>query len=254
MKNRSAETWIGYGKDDPYFGVLSDEKYRNKNLNQEVLEEFFETGRTYVKETGDRIAKQYGISLENCSILDFGCGVGRLAIPFAQATQHAVVGLDISKDILVKAKAHADSMLCANLEFIHYDGKNLPETQKFDFVHSYIVLQHIEPAIGFHLIHQLMEKVKIGGILQIQVTYGNNWPKIKYAHYYLRSTNAIYNFIYSSLKNRKLKAEPIMQMNPYSPEKLFKFFSQFSSSMHVEFTDHTGFLGASYLLKKEREI
>jgi 2-polyprenyl-3-methyl-5-hydroxy-6-metoxy-1,4-benzoquinol methylase len=254
MKNRSADTWINYGKDDPYFGVLSDEKYRNRNLNQEVLDEFFATGKTYVKETEDRVYKQFGTSLKDCSILDFGCGVGRLAIPFAQATEKEVVGIDISKDILIKAKEHADAMACTNLEFIHYNGRQLPFTSEFDFVNSYIVLQHIEPVIGYQLIQQLIEKVKIGGILQIQVTYGNNWPRIKYSHYYLRSTNAVYNFIYSSLKNRKLKAEPVMQMNPYKPDKLFKLFSQYASSVQVEFTDHTGFLGASYLLKKEREI
>ena len=42
------KTWIGYGKKDPYFGVLFEEKYLDKNLSQDSLIDFFLSGRKYV--------------------------------------------------------------------------------------------------------------------------------------------------------------------------------------------------------------
>jgi ubiquinone/menaquinone biosynthesis C-methylase UbiE len=249
--NNSAETWKGFGKNDPYYGVLSDEKFRNQNLNEEVLDEFFSTGYIYVKEAEDRLFRQFGEKFSGRSILDFGCGVGRLAIPFAKSTGEKVLGIDVSADIIIRAKQHAEETGCSNLEFLAYDGIKLPQTNQFDYVHSYIVLQHIELATGYDIIRQLIDRVKVGGYLQVQATYGHSWPQVKYLHYYLRSTNNIYNYLYSTLKNRKFGAEPMMQMNPYDPGTLFRLFSKYSKSVQVEFTDHTGFLGASYLLRRE---
>jgi 2-polyprenyl-3-methyl-5-hydroxy-6-metoxy-1,4-benzoquinol methylase len=251
MKSKSADTWKQFGKEDPYYGVLSDQKYKSEYITAEDLKEFFATGEEYVAQTLQRIKHQYQSDLSSSAILDFGCGVGRLAIPFSFVTNKKTLGIDVSPEILEKAKFHALEMNADKVEFLLSVGKILPETGLFDFINSYIVLQHIETAIGMNILHQLLGKLKIGGIIQVQATYANNWPKLKYYHYYLRSKNSLYNFVYSSLKNRKLKAEPMMQMNPYDPAALFRLFSKYSNSVHVEFTDHTGFLGASYMFKRE---
>ncbi|WP_373493151.1 class I SAM-dependent methyltransferase [Aquiflexum sp.] len=251
MKTNTIKTWKHFGKEDPYYGVLSEQKYKSENITSADLSGFFETGQVYVSETLQRIQKLYGSDLSSSDILDFGCGVGRLAIPFSYVTNNRTVGIDVSPEILEKAKAHALEMGTENVEFLLSEGKILPQTGKFDFINSYIVLQHIETEVGMSIIQQLLDRLKIGGIMQIHATYGNNWSKIRYFHYYLRSTNTLYNFVYSSLKNRKLEAEPMMQMNSYDPKMLFGLFSKFSNSIHVELTDHTGFLGASYMFKRE---
>jgi SAM-dependent methyltransferase len=251
MKTNTIDTWKKFGKEDPYYGVLSDQKYKSNIITSDSITEFFATGETYVSETLARINKLYNTDLSNAAILDFGCGVGRLAIPFSFVTNKKTVGIDVSPEILEKAKTHAIEMQAENVEFLLSEGKILPDTGKFDFINSYIVLQHIETKVGIGIIQQLLDKLEIGGIIQIQATYGNNWPKIKYFHYYLRSNYSLYNLVYSSLKNRNLKAEPMMQMNPYDPKLLFRLFSKYSNSIHIELTDHTGFLGASYMFKRE---
>ena len=251
MKTNTVETWKKFGKEDPYYGVLSDPKYKSDKITDKGLAEFFATGETYVSETLNRIKTIYDSDLSEAAILDFGCGVGRLAIPFSFVTKNRTVGIDVSPEILEKAKSHAIEMGAENVEFLLSEGKTLPNTSKFDFINSYIVLQHIDTEIGMAIIQQLLERLEIGGIMQIQATYGNNWPKIKYYHYYLRAHYSLYNFVYSSLKNRKLEAEPMMQMNSYDPQVLFRLFSKYSNSIHVELTDHTGFLGAFYMFKRE---
>jgi 2-polyprenyl-3-methyl-5-hydroxy-6-metoxy-1,4-benzoquinol methylase len=251
MKTNTVETWKHFGKEDPYYGVLSDQKYKSENITSEGLEEFFASGKVYVAETLQRIKNLYGSDLSNSAILDFGCGVGRLTIPFSFVTKNKTVGIDVSPEILEKAKAHAIEMGAENVEFLLSEGKTLPDTGKFDFINSYIVLQHIETKTGLAIIQQLLDKLPIGGIMQIHATYGNSWPKIKYYHYFFRANYSLYNFVYSSLKNRKLESEPMMQMNSYDPKILFRLFSKYSNSIHVELTEHTGFLGASYLFKRE---
>jgi 2-polyprenyl-3-methyl-5-hydroxy-6-metoxy-1,4-benzoquinol methylase len=251
MKTNTVDTWKKFGKDDPYYGVLSNQKYKSANITDNDLSEFFATGETYVAETLKKIKSFYDSDLSNATILDFGCGVGRLAIPFSFVTKNRTVGIDVSPEILEKAKDHAIEMGAKNVEFLLSEGRTLPNTGKFDFINSYIVLQHIPTKIGMKIIQQLLDRLEVGGIMQIQATYGNNWPKIKYCHYYLRAHYSLYNFVYSCLKNRSLKVEPMMQMNPYDPKELFNLFSKYSNDIHMELTDHTGFLGASYLFKRE---
>ncbi|MEX2511827.1 MAG: class I SAM-dependent methyltransferase [Cyclobacteriaceae bacterium] len=253
MNSESMDTWKYLGKNDPYFGVLSDEKYRMGKLSEDRLSEFFDTGKVFVEQTRKRVWDLFGTEISNLSVLDFGCGVGRLAIPFAGFSDKEVLGIDISEEIIQRAITHQQTYNQKNLSFQTYDGENLNQIGNFDFINSYIVFQHIEPRKGMMLLRQLLDHLNWGGILQVQLTHGQRLPLPTYLNFYLRTKFRPYNFIYSSLKNRKLGAEPTMQMNHYSPKKLFGLFSEFSNQVHVEFTDHGGHLGAFYLLKKARQ-
>ena len=252
MKVSSINNWKSFGKQDPYYGVLSEEKYKSKNITDQDLKDFFASGEQFVRETESVLFQQFGTSLKDSSILDFGCGVGRLAIPFAQHSSQKVVGLDVSADIIEKAAAHKQALHISNLELRSFDGITLPDLPKFDFVNSYIVFQHIEPALGFSLLRQLLNLLEEGGVMQVQITYGHHLPPIKYWNFFLRGKFTPYNYIYSSIKNGRLGADPVMQMNHYSPQKLFGLFSEYSTSVHVEFTDHAGHLGAFYRLIKDK--
>ncbi|MBD3626556.1 class I SAM-dependent methyltransferase [Cyclobacterium sp.] len=248
--SESISNWKKWGEKDPYYGVLSDEKYRMERLSEERLKEFFETGEVYVAESRKRISEWMGVDIAQGNILDFGCGVGRLAIPFAKLTRQEVWGLDISEDIIARANAHKDSMGLHNLNFKSYNGKDLEGIPAFDFVNAYIVFQHIEFRKGMGLLRQLLEITRENGIVQVQVTFGHRLPWKTYTNFFLRTKFRPYNFIYSSLKHRRLCSEPVMQMNHYSPQKLFELFSCYSKQVHIEFTDHGGHLGAIYALKK----
>lgn len=251
MKRDSLDNWKKFGKIDPYFGVLSDEKYKIENITEEGLIEFFETGELYVKETIERIEKAFSVSLKQASILDFGCGFGRLAIPFSRITNKEIVGLDISHEIIEKAKEHAATFERENVKFLVYDGKNLPELPSFDVVNSYIVLQHIEVDRGLALLQQLLDKVKIGGIAHIQVTHSHELPTRSYLNFYLRTKVPAYNFLYSSVKHREFTFEPVMQMNLYNTNLLKSLFSKYSSHYKEVKTNHGGIIGSFYIIKRE---
>lgn len=251
MKRDSLANWKKFGKTDPYFGVLSDEKYKTENITEEGLTEFFETGEAYVNETAERIKQAFHVSLDQASILDFGCGVGRLAIPFSKVTSKDVVGLDISPEIVEKAKEHALTFERKNVKFQVYDGKSLPELPPFDLVNSYIVLQHIEVDRGLALLQQLLDKVKIGGVAHIQITHSHELPTKSYLNFYLRTKVPAYNFLYSSVKNREFTFEPIMQMNLYNTDLLKSLFAKYSSDVKEVKTNHGGILGSFYMIRRE---
>jgi len=74
--------WQAWAEQDPYFGVLTEERYRSQRLTAESLEEFFRSGRQHVQQTLEDCGRHCGPYSTRCC-LDFGCGVGRLLIPLA---------------------------------------------------------------------------------------------------------------------------------------------------------------------------
>src|SRR5262245_22540836 len=48
LSNKSDKDWIQLSIEDPYFAVLTDEKFRRENLNDDSLKEFFESGEKYI--------------------------------------------------------------------------------------------------------------------------------------------------------------------------------------------------------------
>src|SRR5258708_15239189 len=74
--------WKQWGEQDPYFAVLSRNKFRKENI-EENRKEFFESGAEVVSGVIDMAVRHFG-QFNLGFALDFGLGVGPLTIPFAQ--------------------------------------------------------------------------------------------------------------------------------------------------------------------------
>ncbi|WP_246539149.1 methyltransferase domain-containing protein [Litoribacter ruber] len=252
MKFKSFQDWNTYGDSDPFFGVLSSEKFKVQNLTEKALEEFYSSGVEYVDETIERISTCFDASLSELDILDFGCGVGRLAVPFAKRTSKEVIGLDISEGMVNQAKILSQKQKLDNINFIAYSGLQIPEIGQFDLVNSYIVIQHIEKQIGFDLIDQLCQKAKIGGYVQLQIPFGHNIQFWTYLKFSMKVHSGFYNKLTNLIKHGKFQREPVMQMNYYKEEKLRVLFSKYADKVHTFPTDHGGHLGNIYLFQRVR--
>ncbi len=79
--------WEKFGKDDPYFGVLTDNKYQKSNLTDEKKNEFFKSGFDYINNVLANIRQHIDQTFTIKKALDFGCGVGRLVIPLANLAE-----------------------------------------------------------------------------------------------------------------------------------------------------------------------
>ncbi|TAL79766.1 MAG: class I SAM-dependent methyltransferase, partial [Beijerinckiaceae bacterium] len=101
MAQDSDIAWEKWGTLDPYFGVVSFPEFHSANFKQN-RDRFFEMGRQQIDAVLARITRFYGEAPRNRA-LDFGCGVGRLALGLARYFDE-VVGVDISDAMLAEAK------------------------------------------------------------------------------------------------------------------------------------------------------
>ncbi len=152
--------WNEIAKTAPYWGVLSHDEFREPDAA--ALERFFKTGEDDVNYSWHIFNKIFGEFCPN-SALDFGCGVGRLMVAMQKRIER-LVGVDVADEM---RRICSDNMIAAgatNFEVL----KDIPEDQKFDWVNSVIVLQHIPAIRGYELIKKLWGPTKEGGSLSIQ--------------------------------------------------------------------------------------
>lgn len=162
--------WQRYGKEDPYYAVLSTDKYRREHLNEQRLEEFFTSGRENIDYILNVIRTQLDPSYRPARALDFGCGVGRLVTALAPNVA-SVVGVDISPDMLQEAKRNCEARGLRNVELVLGDEELSRVEGQFDLITSYIVFQHIPVARGEALFRNLISHLQEGGVAAIHFTY-----------------------------------------------------------------------------------
>jgi SAM-dependent methyltransferase len=86
------------------------------------------------------------------TVLDLGCGLGRLTRPLA-ARAERVVAVDVSAEMLARAKALNAHL--GNVDWVHGDGRTLPDV-RVDVAVSFVVLQHVpDPAISLGYVREL---------------------------------------------------------------------------------------------------
>jgi SAM-dependent methyltransferase len=162
--------WQRYGTEDPYYAVLSADKYRREHLDEQTLEEFFNTGRENIDYILGVVRTQLDPAYRPVRALDFGCGVGRLVTALA-ATATSVVGVDVSPAMLQEARKNCAARGLRNVELVQGDEDLSQVTGQFDLITSYIVFQHIPIARGEILFRKLIGLLQEGGVAAIHFTY-----------------------------------------------------------------------------------
>lgn len=242
--------WETYGRQNPYFGVLTDPRYRGLSLSDTLLHEFFASGNDDVELTLSSIERHL-ILCPRLKALDFGCGVGRLAIPLAQRFK-SVVGVDVSPSMLQEAKINAQRMGVDNLRLYENLTEVPDERGTFSFVNTFIVLQHIDPRRGQKIIAQLLTLLSSGGCGAIHLTYGygrfpKNWGRMPL---FFRATRAL-NRPLSALRQKLTRGDPDMQMHAYSINRvLFQLQAEGVTEFFTQFTNHGSHFGVRLLFTK----
>lgn len=111
----------------------------------------------------DELIKEISIT-EKSVILDYGCGIGRIAKELIERTNCTIIGVDISPDMLALSFEYVK-----NPNFTPCSLKNLNiltnSGLKFDIVFAILVLQHcVEPQIDIKSIHNAL---KINGYVYL---------------------------------------------------------------------------------------
>ncbi len=160
-------TWKKLGESEPYFSVVTNEKYKMANI-RENEQKLFSSGMHTVSEV-KTIAGHHDIDISKYKdCFELGCGVGRMTIWLAKVFDK-VFAADISAGHLgVAAQAIAREGL-SNVKLIKFDNfdsvDSLPE---FDVFVSFIVLQHNPPPMAAALIEKILRKIRVGGLACFQ--------------------------------------------------------------------------------------
>jgi 2-polyprenyl-3-methyl-5-hydroxy-6-metoxy-1,4-benzoquinol methylase len=218
--------WRAWGTQDPYFGVISDNRFRRENID-ENREEFFAMGARDVDATLQRYRRMFG-AVPTGTALDFGSGVGRLSLALAEHFDR-VVGLDISPAMLDEAAVNAKARSRENAVFALSDDTLSGAPGQFDFVNSYIVLQHIACTRGMSIIRQLLDKVALGGGCMIHVSVERQVSLARRVAYWSKFHVPLANMLLNAISGRPLR-DAAMQMNEYSLARIITMFE--AAGMH----------------------
>lgn len=165
MIRRDAEEWEALARDEPHFPVLGTDGRPVRPS------EFFATGETDVEALLAALESLLGREMPLGTVLDFGCGTGRLTLPLARRAGH-VVGCDIAPTNLAHASANAEKAGLTGIDFVQ-DSAALAESS-FDFICSLCVFEHVPAAQGYALIRRLAALLAPGGIAAIQLPLGSS--------------------------------------------------------------------------------
>jgi SAM-dependent methyltransferase len=165
--------WAKIAEENPYWGVLSVDAFRGVDLSDDARANFFRSGESLIGNIWAFIRKHLKEDFNPARSLDFGCGVGRLLVPIAKRSGEAV-GVDVAPNMLEICSQNLAVAGVSNTTLAPpHEGLNAV-VGEFDFVNSYIVIQHIPPARGYALLHKLLQLVAIGGVVSLQLTYGKS--------------------------------------------------------------------------------
>jgi len=265
------DAWEEWGQRDPYFGVITNPRFRRGQMDAEAKREFLESGRVHADYVMRMVHTHITPEFRPRTILDFGCGVGRLVIPFA-AQAEQVTGADVSPSMLAEAARNCAEHGVANARLVVSDDALTGLPGPFDLVHSFIVFQHIDPARGRDIFRRLLGTLASGGVGALHFVYA----KRIYAATYgvapppeppppppppqpppTRAAIRAASKAQAAMPPAAAAPEPApnpdpdMQMNSYpAAEMLFLVQEAGVTRFHVEFTDHGGELGLFLFFRK----
>lgn len=169
------ENWEEFAKTDPLWAIYTA---KDKKGNKWKKDEFFDTGKAYVKNLLHHI-ESLNVNISFGRALDFGCGVGRITQALADYYTE-VNGVDISATMIELAKkfnTHGDKS-----KYFLNDREDLKlfKDNSFDVVHAVIVLQHMKPKYAKKYIKEFIRITSPNGLIVFQQPSGvpaRQWPK-----------------------------------------------------------------------------
>ncbi len=244
--NHNKAVWDELGERDPYYAVVTHDEFRRSNIDADAKAEFFRMGREHLDEIWPEFEKAADGPLSPKVAIDYGCGVGRVLLPLSERCER-VMGVDISRSMLDEALRNATSAGRDNINYQLADEFLASDGERYDLVHSFIVLQHVPPPLGCQIISNLTQRLREGGVGMIHVTYQNAAPWFTRLRFQLYRDVPGVHRLSNLLQRRNF---PFMPMYEYDLEKVQDILrSNGCEIVNAKDTDH-GFLGKMFFVRK----
>jgi SAM-dependent methyltransferase len=135
-------------------------------------ESFLSSGEEDFERLVAPILVRYGLPTADEVMLELGCGAGRMTHSFARRFKH-VYAVDISRQMLQHAKKICSTQ--NNILWLLINGADLAcvKSNSFDFVFSYLVLQHLpKEALASRYLEEMLRVLRPGGSFLFQFNGG----------------------------------------------------------------------------------
>jgi 2-polyprenyl-3-methyl-5-hydroxy-6-metoxy-1,4-benzoquinol methylase len=205
----SRRRWDKAAETEPYYSVLSQPRFLASRMSENPAP-FFELGEADVERlvssirAADRDARLH-------SVLDFGCGPGRL-IPAFLRRGIDVTAVDVSPRMLALA---AENTARTGGTAVFLEPQALDEEKQFDLVTIVRVMQHIAAADGAETIRQLSKNVRRGGYLYLDLPFRTTRSALSRASIAMRASVPALNAIANAAKARPRHA-PVSTVHVHS--------------------------------------
>lgn len=240
------EIWEDFGVSDAYYSVSTFDKFRSGRIDDEARADFFASGREHLDLIWSVFERHFGAFDTPKNAIDIGCGVGRVLLPLAERCEWAT-GVDISTAMLAEARRNADGQGVENIRLIETDEFLRDADARYDLVHTFIVMQHVEPQIGYWMIEKMLESLTDGGRAMIHTVFQDSSPfarKLRFRIY--RAVPAVHKF----LNWIRGKTERFMPMYEYDRQAITTLFDKHGCRVIDTIdTDH-GFAGTMFFIEK----
>ena len=160
------ENWEELGESDAYWAVLTEPSKINSKWD---IDKFYESGRNWVNAIFTELNLEKLLPPKG-SALDFGCGPGRLSQGLCYKFEN-VVGTDISSSMIKKANQQNKFKQKCIYKVNSTNDLSQFKSNQFDFVLSFITLQHIEKTYVLNYIKEFSRVVKEGGYILFNLPF-----------------------------------------------------------------------------------
>src|SRR5215471_15297159 len=241
-------TWEKLGKMAPYYSVLVAEEFKPENLSAANISAFFDSGREHVTRLM-QLVREIWPDFAPHAVLDFGCGVGRVTIPLAEMSSK-VIAVDISEQMLKETKRNCEARNINNVTFMTTpEFLRLPDGS-VDFVHSFIVLQHIPPADGYLLIARLISVLEAGGIGAIHVSFCDRRSRLRRLLSWIKVSVPGVARLHNVMRGQSVSYPP-MHMHAYRLDRIFRMLRDGGCHRVLShFSEHGEHLGLFLIFEK----
>lgn len=154
--NRQKRLWEELAKKSSKYHI-------NTDFGREITDDQFKQSG---QEDYKKLISDDGLIWTRDSILDFGCGIGRITEFMAKDFKN-VIGMDISLTMLAQGRKRLKAY--NNVKFLETDGVNIPLSEdSIDFVFSYLVFQHIKDRNMVEgAFREILRVLKSGGVFKV---------------------------------------------------------------------------------------
>lgn len=235
-RDRRGTAFDRFAAREPYFSILTDPRFLRDRLTPETEREFFASGEAIVSWMLGVVDAALVPQFAPMSILEYGCGIGRLALPLARRPA-AVTAVDRSPAMLAFAKEEADRRGLGHVTFQTPD-ETFASTRTFDLVVCYHVLQRLPRVDALALMRRLFALTGSGGVAVFQWPYRSHEDGFVGTSRWLRESVPGANAIVNALKRKPLD-EPFIPTHTFDVnEGLTVLDDAGAETMHVGLERH----------------